>query len=83
MITDGRDGVIGYAYYDPDENKTIGFSTLDLALNYYHKVQARGKPQVNIELRVCYYNAVIGTINVDKLSAEISRSNASGHPRQY
>ena len=73
MITDGKDGAIGYAYHDPDENKTVGFSNLDLVLNYYEKVLARKKDHVNITVYVCYYNVMVGEINIDKLRAEITR----------
>jgi hypothetical protein len=72
-LTDGKDGAIGYAYADPDLERTVLCSTLEGALKYYRKVQARKKPHVNIHVMVCYHNIQIGTINIDKLGAEISR----------
>jgi len=84
MVTDGKDGKIQYAYVDPDENKTYMFSTLDGALSHYGEVCKRKMQHVNIDVLVCYENSQIGTINIDKLRAEISRSMAPmGHPRQY
>lgn len=83
MITDGKEGAMQYAYQDPDENKTILFSTLDGALKYYEKVVLRKEKHVNIDVLVCYQKVQVGVINIDKLRAEISRRAGSGHPRQY
>lgn len=83
MITDGAGGKISYTYYDKGHDKTVGFRELVTGIAYFEKVLARKEKEINIDVMVCYEGAVIGTINIDKLMKEISRSKASGHPRQY
>jgi hypothetical protein len=82
-MKDGTGGDISYTYYDKGHDKTVGFRELDTGLHYYGKVLERKEPTININVMVCYKHVPVGTINIDKLSKEISRSNASGHPRQY